>query len=168
MTIKIGDRLPEGELREYIEVEGQGCSVGPNKFNVGELVKGKKIAIFGVPGAFTGTCSQKHAPGYLQHVEDFKAKGIDEIWCIAVNDASVMGAWGRDLKAGGKIRMMADGNGDYAKALGLEVDLNKAGMGLRLRRCSMLVEDGIVKQLNIEESGKFEVSNAETLLAQLN
>lgn len=168
MTIKVGDRLPDGELREYIEVEGQGCSVGPNKFNVADLVNGKTIAIFGVPGAFTGTCSTKHAPGYIQNAAAIRTKGIDEIWCIAVNDASVMGAWGRDLKATGILRMMADGNADFAKALGLEVDLSKAGMGLRSRRYSMLVEDGVVKNLNIEESGKFEVSNAETLLAQLN
>ena len=120
-----------------------------------------------MPGAFTGTCSTKHAPGYIQHAADFKAKGVDEIWCLSVNDASVMGAWGRDLKATGILRMMADGNADFTKALGLEQDLSKVGMGLRSKRYSMLVEDGVVKQLNIEEGGKFEVSNAETLLAQL-
>jgi peroxiredoxin len=167
MTIKIGDRLPEGELREFIEVEGQGCSVGPNKFNVADLIKGKKIAIFGVPGAFTGTCSTKHAPGYIAHAKDFKAKGVDEIWCISVNDPSVMGAWGRDLKATGIVRMMADGNGDFTRAMGLEFDLSAAGMGKRSRRYSMLVQDGAVKQLNLEDGGKFEVSGAERLLEQI-
>lgn len=167
MTIKIGDRLPEGELRETIEVESQGCAVGPQKFNVGDLVKGKKIAVFGVPGAFTGTCSTKHAPPYIQHAAEFKAKGVDEIWCMAVNDPSVMGAWGRDLKATGIVRMMADGNGDFARALGLELDLRAAGMGMRSRRFSMLVDDGVVKQLNLEEGGKFAISGADTLLAQI-
>lgn len=167
MTIKIGDRLPEGELREFIEVETEGCALGPNKFNVSELVNGKKIAIFGLPGAYTPTCSAKHVPGYIQHAADFKAKGVDEIWCISVNDAFVMGAWGRDQKAIGIVRMMADGNASFSQAMGLEADLTKGGMGIRSRRYSMLVEDGVVKQLNLEEAGKFEVSNAETLLGQL-
>jgi peroxiredoxin len=167
MTIKIGDHLPAGELREFIEVESAGCSVGPNKFNIGDLVKGKKIAVFAVPGAYTPTCSVKHAPGYLQHAADFKAKGIDEIWCIAVNDPHVMGAWGRALQATGIVRMMSDGNAEFTKALGLEADFSKSGMGMRSQRYSMLVDDGVVKQLNLEQSGKFEVSNAETLLLQL-
>ena len=167
MTIKIGDRLPEGELREFIEVESEGCSLGPNKFNVSELVKGKKIAIFGLPGAYTPTCSAKHVPGYIQHAADFKAKGVDEIWCISVNDPFVMGAWGRDQKATGIVRMMADGNASFSKALGLDADFSANGMGTRSQRYSMLVQDGVVKQLNVEESGKFEVSNAETLLGQL-
>jgi peroxiredoxin len=167
MTIKIGDRLPEGELSEFIEVETEGCSLGPNKFNVADLVKGKKIAIFGLPGAYTPTCSAKHLPGYIQHASEFKAKGVDEIWCLAVNDAFVMGAWGRDQKATGIVRMMADGSGTYAKALGLDADFSKFGMGTRSQRYSMLVEDGVVKQLNIEAAGKFEVSDAETLLKQL-
>jgi len=167
MTIKIGDRLPEGELREFIEVETEGCSLGPNKFSVGDLVKGKKVVIFAVPGAFTPTCSEKHAPGFIQHAADFKARGVDEIWCIAVNDAFVMGAWGRELKAAGAVRMMADGSADFTKALGLDADFGKAGLGIRSQRYSMLVEDGVVKQLNVEQPGKFEASNAETLLAQL-
>ncbi|HJV88048.1 MAG TPA: peroxiredoxin [Noviherbaspirillum sp.] len=166
MTIKIGDRLPEGTLSEFIEVASEGCSLGPNVFKVSELVKGKKIAIFGLPGAFTPTCSAQHVPGYVALADKFKAKGVDEIWCISVNDAFVMGAWGRDQKATGVVRMMADGSATFTKALGLEMDLTAKGMGVRSQRYSMLVEDGVVKQLNVEQPGKFEVSNAETLLAQ--
>jgi peroxiredoxin len=167
MTIKIGDQLPEGSLSEYIEIETEGCSLGPNTFNVQDLVKGKTIAIFGLPGAFTPTCSAQHVPGYVQHAEEFKAKGVDEIWCISVNDAFVMGAWGRDQKAIGIVRFMADGNAAYSKALGLDADFSKFGMGTRSQRYSLLVVDGVVKQLNVEQGGKFEVSNAETLLGQL-
>ena len=167
MTIKIGDRLPEGTLSEFIEVETEGCSLGPNTFNVGELTKGKKIAIFGLPGAYTPTCSAKHVPGYVALADQLKAKGVDEIWCISVNDAFVMGAWGRDQKATGIVRMMADGNAAFTKALGLDADFSNFGMGTRSQRYSMLVEDGAVKQLNVEQPGKFEVSNAETLLSQL-
>lgn len=167
MTIKIGDRLPEGTLSEFIETASEGCSLGPNTFNVSDLVKGKKIAIFGLPGAYTPTCSAQHVPGYIGHFDQLKAKGIDEIWCISVNDAFVMGAWGREQKADGKVRMMADGNAAYSKALGLDADFSKFGMGTRSQRYSMLVEDGVVKQLNVEAPGKFAVSNAETLLSQL-
>lgn len=167
MTIKIGDSLPEGSLAEFIEVESEGCSLGPNTFKVSDLIKGKTIAIFGLPGAYTPTCSAKHVPGYVALAEALKAKGVDEIWCISVNDAFVMGAWGRDQKATGTVRMMADGNADFSKALGLDADFSKFGMGTRSQRYSMLVADGIVKQLNVEEGGKFEVSNAETLLKQL-
>src|SRR3954465_9734682 len=167
MTIKIGDTLPEGTLSEFIETETEGCSLGPNTFNVQDLVKGKKIAIFGLPGAYTPTCSAQHVPGYVKHAADLKAKGVDEIWCISVNDAFVMGAWGRDQKATGTVRMMADGSADFTKALGLVFDLTSKGMGIRSQRYSMLVEDGVVKQLNVEQPGKFEVSNAETLLGQL-
>ncbi len=166
MTIKVGDRLPEGQLSEFIEVETAGCSLGPNTFNVSDLVKGKKIAIFGLPGAYTPTCSAKHVPGYVQHYDALKAKGIDEVWCISVNDAFVMGAWGRDQQATGKVRMMADGSADYTKKLGLELDLTARGMGIRCQRFSMLVVDGVVKTLNIEGPGKFEVSDAETMLKQ--
>lgn len=166
MTIQIGDRLPEGTLSEFIETETAGCSLGPNTFQVAELAKGKKIVIFGLPGAFTPTCSAQHVPGYVQHAEALRAKGVDEIWCISVNDAFVMGAWGRDQKATGIVRMMADGNADYSKALGLDADFSKHGMGTRCQRYSMLVEDGVVKQLNVETAG-FEVSSAEKMLEQL-
>lgn len=166
MTIQIGDRLPAGTLSEFIETETAGCSLGPNTFQVADLVKGKKIVIFGLPGAFTPTCSAQHVPGYVQHADELKAKGVDEIWCISVNDAFVMGAWGRDQKSTGIVRMMADGNGDYSKALGLDADFSKYGMGVRSKRYSMLVEDGVVKQLNVETDG-FKVSDAGTMLAQL-
>ena len=166
MTIQIGDRLPEGTLQEFIDVETEGCALGPNTFNVSDLVKGKTIAIFGLPGAFTPTCSAQHLPGYIQLADQLKAKGVDEIWCISVNDAFVMGAWGRDQKATGIVRMMADGSAAFTKALGLEFDLVAKGFGVRSKRYSMLVQDGVVKQLNIE-SGGFDVSSAETLLKQL-
>ena len=167
MTIKIGDHLPEGSLSEFIESATEGCALGPNTFKVEDLVKGKKIAIFGLPGAFTPTCSAKHVPGYIQHAQQFKAAGVDEIWCISVNDAFVMGAWGREQKVAGSVRMMADGSATFSKALGLDADFSKFGMGTRSQRYSMLVVDGVVTQLNVEQGGKFEVSNAETLLAQL-
>ena len=166
MTIQIGDRLPEGSLQEFIDVETEGCALGPNTFNVADLVKGKTIAIFGLPGAFTPTCSAQHLPGYVQLADQLKAKGVDEIWCISVNDAFVMGAWGRDQKATGIVRMMADGSATFTQALGLEFDLVAKGFGVRSKRYSMLVQDGVVKQLNVE-SGGFDVSSAETLLKQL-
>ncbi|HWZ48020.1 MAG TPA: peroxiredoxin [Herbaspirillum sp.] len=167
MTIKIGDHLPEGSLAEFIETATEGCALGPNTFKVSDLVKGKKIAVFAVPGAFTPTCSAKHLPGYVKLAAEFKAKGVDEIWAISVNDAFVMGAWGRDQKATGAVRLLADGNADFSKALGLSSDFSKFGMGVRSQRYSMLVENGVVTQLNIEAPGKFEVSNAETLLGQV-
>lgn len=167
MAIKIGDRLPDGQLREYIEVETAGCSIGPNTFDVGDLVKGRKIAIFGLPGAFTPTCSAQHVPSYLSHHDALKAMGVDEIWCLSVNDAFVMGAWGRDQKTGSKVRMMADGSAEYTRKLGLELDRTATGMGVRCQRFSMLVDDGVVKLLNVEAPGKYEVSDAETLLRQL-
>ncbi|HEX4596965.1 MAG TPA: peroxiredoxin [Burkholderiaceae bacterium] len=167
MTIKVGDRLPDGQVQEYVEVETAGCSLGPNRFEVDKLVKGKTIVVFGLPGAFTPTCSAKHVPGYLQRYDEFRAKGVDEIWCFSVNDAFVMGAWGRDQKTGGKIRMMADGSGDYTTKLGLENDLRAGGLGIRSQRFSMLVKDGVVRKLNIEAPGKFEISTAETMLKQL-
>lgn len=167
MTIKVGDALPEGTLSEFIEVEGNGCSVGPNTFQVGDLTQGKKVVIFGLPGAFTPTCSAKHVPSYLASFDRLKAKGVDAIYCMAVNDAFVMGAWGREQKAGDKVHMMADGSADYARKLGLELDLTARGMGVRCQRFSMLVDNGVVKTLNIEAPGKFEVSDGETMLKQL-
>ncbi|MDZ7651302.1 MAG: peroxiredoxin [Burkholderiaceae bacterium] len=167
MTIKVGDTLPDGQLSEFIEVETAGCALGPNTFKVSDLVKGKKIVVFGLPGAYTPTCSAKHVPSYLQHYDALKARGVDEIWCVSVNDAFVMGAWGRDQHATGKVRMMADGSADYTKQLGLELDLTARGMGVRCQRFSMFVDNGVVKSLNIEGPGKYEVSDAETMLKQV-
>jgi len=164
--LKVGDKLPAGTLSEFIEVEGNGCSLGPNNFDLEKTTAGKKIAIFALPGAFTPTCSAKHVPGYVQKAEELKAAGVDEIWCVSVNDAFVMGAWGREQKTAGKVRMMGDGSAEFAKATGLTLDLNARGMGLRSNRYSMLVVDGVVKTLNVEAPGKFEVSDADTLLAQ--
>jgi peroxiredoxin len=164
--IQVGDKLPAGTLNEFVEVEGNGCSLGPNAFDIGQSTAGKTIGLFALPGAFTPTCSAKHVPGYVAQAEAFKAAGVDEIWCVSVNDAFVMGAWGRDQNAGGKVRMMADGSADFAKATGLTLDLTSRGMGLRSNRYSMLVVDGVVKALNVEGPGKFEVSDAETLLNQ--
>ena len=167
MAIKVGDRLPEGTLTEMIDTERAGCTIGPNNFPVTEQAKGKRIAIFAVPGAFTPTCSAKHVPSYVQNIDKLRAKGVDEVWCIAVNDAFVMGAWGKDQKADGKVRMMADGSATYTKALGLELDLVARGMGVRSQRYSMFVDDGVVKSLNVEGPGKFEVSDGETMLKQI-
>lgn len=164
--IKVGDTLPATTLQEYSEVEGEACSIGPNPVEVAKASAGKTIALFALPGAFTPTCSAKHVPGYLQHFDDFKTAGIDEIWCVSVNDAFVMGAWARDQKTGTKVRMLADGSGDFARATGLTLDLAARGMGLRSNRYSMLVKDGKVATLNVEAPGKFEVSDADTLLAQ--
>jgi|SRR5262245_5814326 peroxiredoxin len=167
MAIKVGDRLPEGTLTEMIDTEREGCTLGPNAFKVSDLVKGKKVAVFAVPGAFTPTCSAKHVPSYVQNFDRLRSKGVDEIWCIAVNDAFVMGAWGREQQAGGKVRMLADGSAIYTKQLGLELDLVARGMGVRSQRYSMLVDDGVVKALHVEAPGKFEVSDAETMLRDL-
>ena len=166
MTIKAGDKLPAGKLSEYIEVESAGCTVGPNTFNVEDLTRGKKVAIFGLPGAFTPTCSAKHVPSYLQNIDKLKAKGVSDVICMSVNDPFVMGAWARDQKTAGKVRMMADGSADVAKATGLTFDLTARGMGIRSQRYSMLVQDGVVKALNIEAPGKFEVSDAKTMVEQ--
>jgi glutaredoxin/glutathione-dependent peroxiredoxin len=164
--IQIGDKLPASTLMEYIEVEGNGCSIGPNPVDVAKATAGKTIAIFALPGAFTPTCSAKHVPGFVAQAGAFKAAGVDEIWCLSVNDAFVMGAWARDQKTGDKVRMLADGSADFAKATGLTLDLTARGMGLRSNRYSMLVKDGVVKTINVEGPGKFEVSDADTLLAQ--
>jgi peroxiredoxin len=168
MSIKIGDRLPDGKLTEATAFDPvAGCPINPTDLSVAEALKGKRVVIFGVPGAFTPTCSAKHLPSYLQKSEDLKAKGVAEIWCVAVNDAFVMAAWGRDQQAIGKIRMLGDGSAAWARSLGLDLDLSARGMGVRLRRFSMLVEDGTVTRLNLEAPGKFEVSDAATMLRQL-
>jgi peroxiredoxin len=164
--IKVGDKLPAGTLKEYVEVEGNGCSIGPNAFDVQKEAAGKTVALFALPGAFTPTCSAKHVPGFVEKAGELKAAGVDEIWCVSVNDAFVMGAWGREQKAAGKVRMMADGSADFTRALGLEQDLSANGMGVRAQRFSMLVVDGVVKTLNLEQPGKFEVSDADTMLRQ--
>jgi peroxiredoxin len=164
--LKVGDKLPAGSLQEFIEVEGEGCTLGPNTFEVEKATAGKKIAIFALPGAFTPTCSAKHVPGYLEQADALKAAGVDEIWCLSVNDPFVMGAWGREQKAAGKVRMMADGSAEFAKATGLTLDLGARGMGLRSQRYSMLVVDGTVTTLNVEAAGQFAVSDAQTMLQQ--
>ena len=164
--LKVGDTLPAGSLQEFIEVEGNGCALGPNSFDIAALAAGKTIALFALPGAYTPTCSARHVPGYVEMADQLKAAGVDEIWCLSVNDAFVMGAWGRELGTAGKVRMMADGSAAFTQAAGLTLDLTARGMGIRCQRCSMLVVDGVVKTLNIEAPGKFEVSDAATLLAQ--
>lgn len=164
--IKVGDKLPAGNLREFIEVEGNGCSIGPNTFDIHKEAAGKTIALFALPGAYTPTCSAKHVPGFVAKAADLKAAGVDEIWCVSVNDSFVMGAWGRDQKVAGKVRMMADGSADFTNATGLTLDMAARGMGLRSQRYSMLVKDGTVKTLNVEAPGKFEVSDADTMLRQ--
>jgi len=164
--IKVGDTLPAATLMEFSEVEGNGCSIGPNPVDVVKATAGKTIALFALPGAFTPTCSAKHVPGYVEKFAELKAAGVDEIWCVSVNDAFVMGAWARDQKTGNKVRMLADGSADFSKALGLTLDLTARGMGLRSNRYSMLVKNGKVAALNVEGPGKFEVSDAATLLAQ--
>ncbi|MFG6490102.1 peroxiredoxin [Roseateles sp. BYS78W] len=164
--IKVGDKLPAGSLQEFIEIEGDGCSLGPNSFDIEKATAGKTVAIFALPGAFTPTCSAQHVPGYVAQADAFKAAGVDEIWCVSVNDAFVMGAWGREQKTAGKVRMMADGSAAFTKAVDLVFDLTAKGFGVRSQRYSMLVKDGVVQSLNVEAPGKFEVSDAATLLAQ--
>ena len=168
MTIKAGDLLPEGTLTESTEFDsGTQCAMAPKEVDVIAASKGKKIAVFGLPGAFTPTCSAKHVPSYLENLAALKAKGVSEVWCVATNDAFVMAHWGRDFKAIGKIRFLGDGSAAWTKALGLALDLNARGMGVRMQRFSMLVDNGVIKSVNIEGPGKFEVSDAETMLKQL-
>ena len=164
--IKVGDTLPNATLMEYSNVEGEGCSIGPNPVDVAKASAGKTIALFALPGAFTPTCSAKHVPGYVEHQAALKAAGVDEIWCVSVNDAFVMGAWARDQKSVGKVRMLGDGSAEFTKAVGLTLDLTARGMGVRSNRYSMLVKNGKVVTLNVEGPGKFEVSDAATMLAQ--
>jgi len=157
MTIKVGDKIPSATLMEM--VDGKPTPVPTDSF-----FAGKTVALFALPGAFTPTCSAKHVPGFVANYDTLKAKGVDEIACLSVNDAFVMGAWGKDQKSDGKVHMLADGNGDFTRAIGLEMDGTKFGMGKRSQRYSMIVTDGIVKTLNVEEPGAFEVSSAEYLL----
>tara|TARA_E500000331_G_scaffold196119_1_gene188393 strand:+ start:11985 stop:12488 length:504 start_codon:yes stop_codon:yes gene_type:complete len=167
VTIKVGDTIPECTLREYIDEETEGCSIGPNEFKMSDLVKGKRIALFALPGAYTPTCSVRHLPGYVEKAAELKQK-VDEIWCISVNDAFVMGAWGRENNATGSVRMMADGGAEFTKAVGMDVDLTARGLGVRSKRYSMLIEDGIVKTVNLEEAPRgMDVSDAETMLKQV-
>jgi len=168
MAIKVGDKLPDGKLMESTEFDSATqCAMAPKEVNVADAAKGKKIAIFGLPGAYTPTCSAKHVPSYLQNARQLKGRGVNEIWCVAVNDAFVMAHWGRDQKALGSIRFLADGSAEWAKKLGLELDLGARGMGMRMQRFSILADNGVVKQLNVEAPGKFEVSDAGTMLKQL-
>lgn len=164
--IKLGDQVPNATLMEYSDVEGGGCSIGPNPVDVTKACAGKTIALFALPGAFTPTCSAKHVPGYVEKFAELKAAGVDEVWCVSVNDAFVMGAWARDQKTAGKVRMLADGDAVFTKATGLTLDLTGKGMGLRSNRYSMLIKDGKVASLNIEAPGQFAVSDAATMLAQ--
>ena len=167
MTIKIGDKVPDGILTEFIEPAKDGEKGGPQAFQVSELLKGKKIVVFGVPGAFTPTCTTHHIADYIRDEAAIKAKGVDEIWCVAVNDAFVMGAWGRDTGATGKIRLLGDGSAIWTKALGLDLDLIAKGLGVRSRRYSAIFEDGVVTHLNIEEAGEYKISGTTTIQSQL-
>ncbi len=160
MTIKVGDTLPEAKF-------GVMTKDGPAQKTTQEVFGGKTVALFAVPGAFTPTCSARHLPGYKDKAGELKSKGVDEIACLSVNDAFVMGAWGDSQNVGGDVTMLADGNGDFAKAVGLTMDGSGFGMGLRSQRYSMLVEDGVVKELNVEAPGEFNVSSAEHMLGQL-
>src|SRR6185312_3599445 len=160
MTIKAGERMPSGKLKTMTKD-------GPKDIATDELFKGKKVVLFSVPGAFTPTCDAKHLPGFVQLADQLKAKGVDTIACMAVNDVFVMSAWGKASNVGDKILMLADGNGEYAKALGLELDAHGFGMGTRGQRFSILVQDGVAKQVNVEEKGQFKVSSAEHVLSKL-
>ena len=164
--IKVGDKVPDAKLQESTEF-GDACPASPKAVSVADATKGKRIVVFGLPGAYTPTCSAEHVPGYLEAYDTLRGKKVDEIWCISVNDGFVMAAWGRDAKGLGKIRFLGDGSADFAKKLGLEVDLSAVGMGMRMKRFSMFLDDGVVKQLNVEEGHDFKVSNAETLVGQL-
>jgi peroxiredoxin len=166
MTIKVGDTIPEGTLSESVEFDA-ACPLPPKDVKVSEAVKGKRIVVFALPGAFTPTCSAKHVPGYLEHLDQLRAKKVDEIWCVATNDGFVMAAWGKDQKAIGKIRFLGDGSAHWTKALGLELDLTARNMGVRSQRYSMFIDHGVVKSLNVEGPGKFEVSDAASMLKQL-
>ncbi len=164
MTIEIGNSLPDATLFESTEF-GDACPVAPTPVNVREAARGKRIVIFGLPGAYTPTCSANHAPGYVEALGQLQAQGVDEVWCVAVNDGFVMAEWGRALGGLGKIRFLGDGSAEFTQALGL--DVNIPGMGIRMQRCSLFIDDGVVKLLNIEKPRSFEVSDATTMLKQL-
>ena len=166
MTIEVGSPLPDATLRESVEF-GEACPLAPAAVSAAEAARGKRIVIFGLPGSYTPTCSAQHVPGYLQNLDALKQKGVDEVWCVSVNDGYVMAAWGREQKALGKIRFLGDGSAEFAKKLGLEKDLTSAGMGMRMQRFSLLVDNGVVKSVKVEAPGKFEVSDAKTMLATL-
>ena len=157
MTVQVGDKVPAVNLRML-------TPEGPKEVTSDELFNGKKVALFAVPGAFTPTCSQRHLPGYVDKAAQLKAKGVDTIACVSVNDAFVMGAWGKDQNCGDKVMMLADGSGDFTRAMGLELDATRNGLGKRSQRYSMLVDNGVIKTLHIEAAGKFEVSDADTML----
>jgi len=166
MAIKVGDRIPDGTLTEMIDAERPGCTIGPNSFAVSDITKGKKIAIFGLPGAFTPTCSARHVPSYVQNFDKLRAKGVDEVWCVSVNDTFVMGAWARTRGR----RQGADDGGrqrDLHEGARARHGPDARGMGVRSQRYSMLVDNGVVKALNVEQPGKFEVSDADTMLKAL-
>lgn len=160
MTLSVGDRLPEASFMTM-------TADGPTKLSTDDVFAGKTVALFAVPGAFTPTCSAKHLPGFVQKAGDFKAKGVDTIACMAVNDAFVMDAWGKDQQVGDKVVMLADGNATFAKAIGLELDATGVGLGIRSQRFAMVVDDGVIKGLHVEQPGAFEVSSAESVLATL-
>jgi peroxiredoxin len=160
MTIKVGDKIPSATLMEMKDGK-------PTPVKTDDFFAGRKVALFALPGAFTPTCSAKHVPGFVNNYDALKAKGVDAIACVSVNDAFVMGAWGKDQQAGDKVHMLADGNGDFTRAVGLEMDGTKFGMGKRSQRYSMIVDNGVVKSVNVEEPGAFDVSSAEYMMGQL-
>ncbi len=165
--IAVGQRVPDATLQEFVETQSEGCSLGPNAFRVSDLAKGRKIVVFALPGAFTPTCSAKHVPGYVAEAQALRDAGVDEVWCVSVNDAFVMGAWGREQHTAGKVRMMADGSAEWTRALGLDQDLSARGMGVRSKRYAMVIDDGVVTRLQVEAPGEFKVSSAEAMLGAL-
>ena len=165
--IAIGERVPDATLYEFFEVETGGCALGPNAFSVSDLTQGRRIVVFGLPGAFTPTCSARHVPGFVAHADALREAGVDEIWCVSVNDAFVMGAWAREQGTAGKVRMLGDGSAEWTRGLGLDQDLGKRGMGVRSLRYAMVLDDGVVTHLAVEAPGEFKVSSAEAVLQML-
>lgn len=163
MTIQVGERFPDVILRESREF-GDVCPLAPESFRTADALAGKRVVVFGLPGAFTPTCSEKHLPGYVAHHDALRSAGVDEVWCVAVNDAFVMAAWGKASGALGKVRMLGDGSAELTRKLGLEQDLTAGGMGVRSKRYSLLVEDGIVRAVHVEPPREFGVSSAEHML----